>query len=72
MHVGRDQIRRRYFGIFDFRFSFGDTANFVSLYITMGSATPNQHLLTLSSSPVGKSSDLHAGVQQFNVFKVVH
>ena len=28
-------------------------------------ATPNQHLLTLPSSPVGKSSDLHAGVQQF-------
>ena len=28
-------------------------------------ATPNQHQLTLSSSPVGKSSDLHAGVQQF-------
>ena len=27
--------------------------------------TPNQHLLTLPSSPVGKSSDLHAGVQQF-------
>ena len=28
-------------------------------------ATPNQHLLTLPSSPVGKSSDLHAEVQQF-------
>ena len=28
-------------------------------------ATPNQHLLTLPGSPVGKSSDLHAGVQQF-------
>ena len=28
-------------------------------------ATPNQHLLTLPSSPVGKSSELHAGVQQF-------
>ena len=28
-------------------------------------ATPNQHLLALPSSPVGKSSDLHAGVQQF-------
>ena len=27
--------------------------------------TPNQHLLTLPSSPVGKSSDLHAGVEQF-------
>ena len=29
----------------------------------MGSA--DQHLLTLPSSPVGKSSDLHAGVEQF-------
>ena len=28
-------------------------------------ATPNQHLLTLPSSPVGKSPDLHAQVQQF-------
>ena len=28
-------------------------------------ATPNQHLLALPCSPVGKSSDLHAGVQQF-------
>ena len=28
-------------------------------------ATPNQHLLTLPSSPVGKSSDFHAGLQQF-------
>ena len=28
-------------------------------------ATPNQHLLTLPSSSAGKSSDLHAGVQQF-------
>ena len=28
-------------------------------------ATPNQHLLALPSSPVGKSSDPHAGVQQF-------
>ena len=28
-------------------------------------ATPNQDLLTLPSSPVGKSSDLHAEVQQF-------
>ena len=28
-------------------------------------ATPNQHLLTLPSSPVGKSSDFHAEVQQF-------
>ena len=28
-------------------------------------ATPNQHLLTLPSSPVGKSPGLHAGVQQF-------
>ena len=28
-------------------------------------ATPNQHLLTLPSSPEGKSSDLNAGVQQF-------
>ena len=28
-------------------------------------ATPNQHLLTLPSSPVGKSSNLHVGVQQF-------
>ena len=27
--------------------------------------TPNQHLLTLPSSPVGKSSEPHAGVQQF-------
>ena len=27
--------------------------------------TPNQHLLALPCSPVGKSSDLHAGVQQF-------
>ena len=27
--------------------------------------TPNQYLLILPSSPVGKSSDLHAGVQQF-------
>ena len=27
--------------------------------------TPNQHLLTLPSSPVGKSSDLHTEVQQF-------
>ena len=25
----------------------------------------DQHQLTLPSSPVGKSSDLHAGVQQF-------
>ena len=30
-----------------------------------GQATPNQHLLTLPSSPVGKSPELHAGVQQF-------
>ena len=28
-------------------------------------ATPNQHLLTLPSSPVGKSSDPHAEVEQF-------
>ena len=28
-------------------------------------ATPNQHLLTLPSSPVGRSPDLHAEVQQF-------
>ena len=28
-------------------------------------ATPNQHLLTLPSSPVGKSPELHAEVQQF-------
>ena len=38
VHVARDLIRRKYFGIFDFRFRFGDTANFVSPYITMGSA----------------------------------
>ena len=31
-------------------------------------ATPDQHLLTLPSSPVGKSSDLHAGVQQFKSY----
>ena len=29
-------------------------------------ATPNQHLLTLPSSSVGKSPGLHAQVQQFN------
>ena len=28
-------------------------------------ATPNQYLLTLHSSPVGKSTELHAEVQQF-------
>ena len=28
-------------------------------------AAPNQHLLTLPSSPVGNSSDPHAGVQKF-------
>ena len=29
LHLARDQIRRKYFRIFDFRFRFGDTANFV-------------------------------------------
>ena len=38
MHVARDLIRKRYNRIFDFRFRFGDTANFVPPYITMGSA----------------------------------
>ena len=40
VQVARDQIiiRRKYFGIFDFRFRFWDTAYFVSPYITMGSA----------------------------------
>ena len=31
----RNLIRKKYFGIFDFRFRFRDTANFVSPYITM-------------------------------------
>ena len=66
VHVAHDQIRRKYFGIFDSRFRFRDTANFVSPYITMEKPVmPNQHLLTLPSSPVEKSSDLHAEVQQF-------
>ena len=35
VHVARDLIRKKYFGIFEFRFRFRDTANFVSPYITM-------------------------------------
>ena len=38
VHVARDLIRKRSNRIFDFRFRFGDTANFVPPYITMGSA----------------------------------
>ena len=38
VHVARDLIRRKYNRIFHFRFRFWDTANFVSPYITMGSA----------------------------------
>ena len=38
VHVARDLTRKSYFGIFDFHFHFLDTANFVSPYITKGSA----------------------------------
>ena len=34
-------------------------------FFTGSSPTPNQHLLTLPGSPVGKSPDLHAEVQPF-------
>ena len=66
VHVAHDLTRKKYNRIFDFRFRSWDTANFLSYGETwIMHTTPNQHLLTLPSSPVGKSSDLHAGVQQF-------
>ena len=59
VHVARDLIRKRYNRVFDFRFRFGDTANFVPHTLLWGVlATPNQHLLTLPSSPVGTHSPI--------------
>ena len=50
VHVARDLIRRKYFGIFDFRFRLGDTANFVSYGEYWQHKSPELSMLKYSSS----------------------
>ena len=67
VHVAREQIRREYFGILIFAFVFEIRPILFPHTLLWGvQATPNQHLLTLPSSSVGKSPGLHTEVQQFN------
>ena len=63
VRVAHDLIRRTFL-IFAFVFEIRPIL-FPHTLLWGVQATPNQHLLTLPSSPVGKSTDLHAEVQQF-------
>ena len=66
VHVARTKLEENISGFFIFIFVLEIRPILFPHTLLWGVlATPNQHQLTLPSSPEGKSPDLHAEVQQF-------